>query len=89
MEASGRSHGALSRSLDAHFDPDGLACAFAALREPGGEAFGKAFGSEAVAGFDAAVGGGECVVEVSGICEIAHAELIEPLERTSAALAAN
>jgi len=36
-----------------------------------------------------AVSQGKRVVEVRGICEIAHAELIEPLERASAALAAN
>ena len=38
------------------FDLDGLAFAFAALGEPGGEAFGETLGSQAEAGFQAAVG---------------------------------
>ena len=66
-----------------------LAFAFAALGEPGGEACGKFFGSEAEAGFDAAVGDGQGVVEFGGVGEIAHAELIEPLERARLFLAAN
>ncbi len=70
-------------------DRHGLAFAFAALGEPGGEAFGEAFGSEAEAGFDFAVGDGERVVEVGGVGEIAHAELIEPIERAGAGFAAN
>jgi hypothetical protein len=64
-----------------NFDGDGLAFAFAALGEPGGEAFGEAFGCEAEAGFDAAIGDGERVVEVGGVGEIAHAELVEPIKR--------
>jgi len=61
--------------------------AFAALGEPGGEAFGEAFGGEAIAGFDAAIGDGERVVEIGGVGEIAHTELIEPIERTGLFLA--
>jgi hypothetical protein len=68
---------------------DGLAFAFAALGKPGGEAFGEAFRSEAVTGFDAAIGDGESVVEFSGVCEIAHAELVEPIERAGLSFAAN
>lgn len=63
-----------------HFDEDGLAFALAALGEPGGEAFGETLGGEAVAGLDAAVGDGESVVEIGGVGEIAHAELVEPIE---------
>lgn len=63
------------------FDEDRLAFAFAALGEPGGEAFGETPGSETVAGFDAAVGDGESVVEIGRVGEIAHAELVEPIER--------
>lgn len=59
----------------------GLAFTFAALGEPGGEAFGEAFWSEAEAGFQASVGDGESVVELGGVREVAHAELIEPVER--------
>jgi len=69
------------------FDENRLAFAFAALGEPGGEALGEALGSEAVAGFDAAVGDGERVVEVCGVGEIAHTELVEPIERARLFLA--
>jgi hypothetical protein len=64
-----------------YFDEDGGAFAFAALGEPGGKAFGEAFGSEAVASFDVTVGDGERVVKVGGVGEVAHAELVEPVER--------
>jgi len=57
-----------------------MAFAFAALREPSGEAFCEAFGSEAITRFDAAVGDWKRVVEVSGIGETAHAKLVEPIE---------
>ncbi len=63
---------------------NGLAFAFAALREPRAEAFGKTFGGEAEAGFDFSVGDGKRVVEVGGVGEIAHAKLIEPIERAGA-----
>ena len=72
-----------------YFDLDGLAFAFPTLGEPGGKAFGKTLGSEAKAGFEAAIGGRECVVKVGGVGEIAHGELIEPFERTRAPLPAN
>ena len=68
---------------------DRLAFAFAALGEPGGETFGKTLGSEAKAGFEAAIGGRECVVKVGGVGEIAHGELIEPFERARPPLAAD
>ena len=60
---------------------NGLAFTFAALGEPGGEAFGEAFGSEAEAGFQAAIGNRESVVELGGVGEVAHAELVEPVHR--------
>lgn len=66
---------------------NGLAFAFASLGEPGGEAIGEAFGSEAETGFEAAVGDGKSVVKISGIGEVAHAELIEPFDWTGFALA--
>jgi len=70
-----------------YFDEDGLAFAFAALGEPGGEAFGETFTGKAKAGFDASVGNGEGVVEIGGVGEIAHAELVEPVERARLFLA--
>ena len=70
-----------------HFDEDGLAFALAALGEPGGEAFGETFGGEAVAGLDPAVSDGESVVEIGEVSEIAHAELVEPIERAGLFLA--
>lgn len=68
---------------------NGLAFAFAALREPCGKSRGKSFGSEAEAGFELAIGDWERVVEISGVGEVAHAKLIEPIERTGARLTAN
>ena len=66
-----------------------MAFAFAALREPRPQDFGKAFWSEAVAGFDFAGGDRERVIKVGGVGEIAHAELIEPFERAGARFAAD
>lgn len=67
----------------------GLAFALATLRQPGGKAFGEPFGGEAEAGFDPAIRDRKRVVKVSRVGEIAHAELIEPIERAGAAFAAN
>jgi hypothetical protein len=71
---------------DLHFDLDGVAFAFAALGEPGGEAFGETLGGQAETGFQAAIGKGQGVVEIGGVREIAHRELIEPFERTGTTL---
>jgi len=67
----------------------GLAFALATLRQPGGKAFGEPFGSQAETGFDAAIGDGKRVVKVGGVGEIAHAELIEPIQRAGARFSAN
>src|SRR5690348_12105523 len=67
----------------------GLAFALAALREPGGEALGKTFRSEPETGFNLTISDGECVVKIGGVGEVAHAELIEPVERAGASLSAN
>ncbi len=67
----------------------GLAFAFAALCEPGGQALGEAFGSEVETGFDLAISDRKRVVEVGGVGEVAHAELIEPIERAGAGFAAD
>jgi len=72
-------------NLDCH----GLAFALAALREPGGEAFREPFWTKAETGFDSAIAKGKGVVKVGGVGEIAHAELIEPVERASPSFAAN
>lgn len=71
----------------ADFDGDGLAIAFAALIEPGGEGFGEALGFYAQAGFDQAVGDGKRVVKFRGVGEIAHTERVQPIERAGLALA--
>ena len=72
-----------------HFNLDRLPFAFAALGEPGGKTLGKALRSQAKTGFQAAIGKGQCVVEVSRVGEVPHRELIKPFERTSAAFAAD
>jgi hypothetical protein len=71
------------------FDEDGVALAFAALGEPSGETFRETGRSEAEAGFDAAIGDGERVVKVGGVGEVAHAELVEPIERAGFSVALN
>src|SRR6266849_4404330 len=72
-----------------HLHDYGPAFAFAALREPRGQAFGKALGRKSKTRFDLAFADRKRVVKVRGVGEIAHAELIEPIERAGAALAAN
>lgn len=74
---------------DVDFDDHRLAFAFAALGEPGGEAFGEAFRREAKACFEAAVGDRERVVEIGGVREIAHTKLVEPFEWAGLFFAAN
>jgi hypothetical protein len=68
---------------------DRLTVAFASLSEPCSQALGKALRRQAEAGFDLAVGQWKRVVEIRGIRKIAHAKLIEPIQRAGAALAAN
>ena len=70
-------------------DLDGLDMALAALREPGREGRGKALRCSAEADFHATLGGGEGVIELGGIGEVAHAELIQPLERAGSPLPCN
>src|SRR5580700_3046642 len=70
-------------------DDHGLPLAFAPLREPPAQPLGKALWRQAEAGFDLPIGYGQGVVKIRGIREIAHAELIEPIERAGAAPAAN
>jgi hypothetical protein len=62
---------------------------FTALSEPCAQTLPKTLWRQAEAGLDPAVSHGERVVKVRGVCEIAHAELIEPIKRAGAALAAN
>jgi hypothetical protein len=72
-----------------YLDEYRLAFAFATLGKPSRETFGKTFRSEAVAGFYAAIGDRKRVVKIGGIGEIAHAELVQPIEGTGFSLAAN
>ena len=66
-----------------------MALAFAALGQPGGQAFGKFLWGETKTGFDFAVGQRQCIVKLGGVSEVAHAELVQPLQRAGPALAAN
>ena len=66
-----------------------LAFAFSSLREPGAEPFGKAFRSQAKAGFHFAFADREGVVKLGGVGEISHAKLVEPFEGAGATLPAN
>jgi len=66
-----------------------LTFAFATLREPCAQAFRKPFRSQTKASFNLAIGNGQSVIEFGGIGEIAHAELVEPLERARLGLTAN
>jgi hypothetical protein len=77
------------RQLPRDLNHNRAAFAFAALREPRAEAFRKTLGREAKAGFDLAVAHWKGIVKIGGVGEVAHAELIEPIERAGAALAAN
>lgn len=72
-----------------HFDADRLPFPLASLRQPGGQALSKAFGRKVKSGLQAAVGNGKCVIELRGVREVAHAELVKPLERAGFALATN
>lgn len=68
-----------------HFDLDRLSFAFAPLRQPSGEAFGKTLRAQAKTCFQAALGYRERVVKVGRVGEISHRELIQPFEGTGAA----
>ena len=70
-------------------DDNGLPLAFAPLPEPHAQPLGKALWRQAETGLDLPIRHGQRVVKIRGIREIAHAELIEPIERAGAALAAN
>ena len=72
---------------DFHFDFDGLAFAFPALGQPSGKAFGETLGGQTETCFQATIGKGKGVVEIGGVGEIPHRELIEPFERAGAAFA--
>jgi hypothetical protein len=68
---------------------DRLALPFATLRKPSTQSFGKAFRGQPKTRFDFALSDWESVVEVGGVGEVSHAELIEPFEWACAALATN
>jgi hypothetical protein len=75
--------------LSCDLNNDRLPLAFAALREPNAQAFGKALRRQTKACLDFAIGEGQGIVKISRIREIPHAKLIEPIEGAGAALAAN
>ena len=62
---------------------------FAALRQPLGKTFGKTLRPKPETGFHEAVGNRKSIVKVGGIGEIAHAELVQPLQGAGFALATN
>lgn len=70
-----------------NFHGDGFAVGLAAFREPFAERGGKSFGIDLQASFDLAFGDGQSVVEFGGAGEVAHAESVQPIERTRLALA--
>ena len=74
---------------ESRFDQHRLAFAFAALREQCRKTFGETLRCQAVARFDLSVGDRQSVVKVCRVGEIAHAELVQPLERAGAPLAAD
>lgn len=63
-----------------------LSQSLAAPREPGGHGFREAFGFYAGAGFEEAVGKRERIVKFSLTGEVAHTEIIQPIERAGATL---
>ena len=71
------------------FDLDRLTFTLTALGQPCGKTVRKSLRGKTKAGLDNSVSDGKGIVKIGGIGEIAHAELIEPLERASAALPAN
>jgi hypothetical protein len=66
-----------------HLDLHGLPLAFATLREPRAQSFRKTLRFDAKTRFDAPFGNGQSIVEVGRVGEIAHAKLIEPLDRAN------
>jgi thioredoxin 1 len=75
--------------MQTNFDVYGLAFALTALREPSGQALGKPLRRQLKTRLDHSGGNRQRVVELHGIREIAHTELIQPLERAGAAFAAD
>jgi len=78
-----------TRSTLRDFDANGLSLALSPLREPSRESFGETFWREAEARLDEARGNGEGIVEFGGVGEVAHAELVQPLQGAKIALTAN
>jgi len=63
-----------------------LTVAFATAGEPSAHGACQAFRLDAETGFEQTVGDRERVIELSLPGEVAHTEIIEPIERTGAAL---
>src|SRR5579859_2583204 len=66
-----------------HFYLHGLPFSLATLREPGSQALGKTLRRHAKTRLHEAVADRQSVVKLHGIGEVAHAELIQPFQRTS------
>jgi hypothetical protein len=69
------------------FDGDALPTSFATLRKPIAQFFGKVLWIYAKARLEPSIAGRQRIVKIRGICEVAHAEAIEPIKRTRLPLA--
>jgi hypothetical protein len=68
---------------------DRFAFAFSALVQPSAQAFGKALWGNPETYFNGAGFQWQRVVKLGGICEVPHAELIQPIQWTIPPLAAD
>src|SRR4029077_6355482 len=73
---------------DARFDHHRLAFAFAALCQPSGHPFGNTLRGKPEARLPFSGANRQRVVKVRGVGEVAHAELVQPLQWTGAPLPA-
>jgi len=69
-----------------YFDADAIPFTLSALRKPGSEALRKTLRSDPEAHFNRPLADWQGIVELRGIGEVAHAELIEPFQRTCSPL---
>lgn len=70
-----------------NFHGDGLAIGLPAFRKPFAERSGESFGIDLQAGFHLSFGNWQSVVKFGRAGEVAHAEGVQPVERTLLALA--
>ena len=62
---------------------------FAALREPGAHCFCQAFGMDAKTRFKNTRGDRKCVIELGLASEVAHTQIVKPIEGTGTAVSAD